>query len=230
MKKRAFLCALQRSVPVLFGYLFVGIAYGVMAVGRGVSAAQTIGMSLLIYAGSMQFVAVELLVGAAGAAQTALMTLFVNLRHLFYGLSMLLPYRGTGAKKPYLIFGLSDETFSLVVGQVPDGIDRGWYCFFVTLLDQCYWLAGSALGALMGRAVPFPTDGIEFVMTALFVVIFVDQWREKRNRIPAAIGVAVSLLALVLTDRASFLLPAMAGIAVMLFLLRGRLERKEKTI
>ena len=163
-------------------------------------------MSLTIYAGSMQYVAVDLLSEGASLAAAALMTLFVNIRHLFYGLTMLERYSHAGKRKPYLIFSLTDETFSLVCSpQLPDGVDETDYYFYVSLLNQCYWIAGSAIGAVAGSILPINSEGIDFAMTALFVVIFVEQWEKTRQHLPAVTGIAISLVCRVIFGASSFL-------------------------
>ena len=173
-------------------------------------------MSTLIYAGSMEFVTAQLLTAPFAPLHAFLLTLMVNARHLFYGVSMLEKYRGTGLKKAYLIFGMCDETFSINCAVTPlPGVDRGWFMFFVTLLNQIYWVGGATLGALLGGLVTFNTKGIEFVMTALFVVMFVGQWQGTKKHRPALIGVGAALLALLLF-RDRFMIPAMALIVALL--------------
>ena len=153
-------------------------------------------MSVIVYAGSMQYVAIDLLAGGASLITTALMTVMVNIRHLFYGVTMIEKYKGTGGKKPYLIFALTDETFSLVCSaDLPENVDRKRYYFFVAMFDQIYWVAGSTIGAVLGDVIPFDTTGIDFSMTALFVVIFVEQWEKADSHIPALTGVVITVLA-----------------------------------
>ena len=175
-------------------------------------------MSLIIYAGSMQYVAVDLLSVGASLITTIFMTLMVNIRHLFYGISMLEKYKDTGAKKPYLIFALTDETFSLVCSaDVPDSVDKKKYYFFVSLFNQCYWVIGSTIGSIVGSAFNFNTAGIEFSMTALFVVIFIEQWEKSKTHIPALTGISISIICLVIFGPSNFLLPAMSAITLSLF-------------
>ena len=170
-------------------------------------------MSLFIYAGSMQYVTIDLLAGGAAILEAALMTLMVNARHLFYGISMIERYRNTNPYKPYLIFGLTDETYSLVCsGDVPEGVDRKKYFFLLTLLNQCYWIAGSVTGSLIGSLITFNTAGIEFSMTALFLVVFVDQWKSAGDHTSAVAGVVMSVVCLLLFGADRFLIPAMAAI------------------
>lgn len=174
MKKKAFRAALPYSLPICIGFLFIAMSYGFLMRSRGFSVFYPMAMSAFIFAGSMEFVAVELLLSAYAPLHAFLLTLMVNARHLFYGISMLEKYKGMGWKKPYLIFGMCDETFSInCTVTPPEGVDRGWFMFFVTLLNQTYWVAGATLGALLGSVLHFDTTGIEFVMTALFKGIVV---------------------------------------------------------
>lgn len=218
--------ALLRTLPVMAGYLVLGLGFGVLLQSKGYGLGWALAMSLLVYAGSMQYVAVDLLAGGASLIAAALMTLTVNARHLFYGISMVERYRDAGPAKPYLIFALTDETYSLVCsGEVPEGVDRRGYFFLVSLLDQLYWVAGSAAGALVGSLLPFDSTGIDFSMTALFLVIMTEQWRASRDHTPALVGLGVSLACLVVFGADNFLIPAMIGITLALTLLRGPLQR-----
>ena len=218
--------ALLRTLPVMAGYLVLGLGFGVLLQSKGYGLGWALAMSLLVYAGSMQYVAVDLLAGGASLIAAALMTLTVNARHLFYGISMVERYRDAGPAKPYLIFALTDETYSLVCsGEVPEGVDRRGYFFLVSLLDQLYWVAGSAAGALVGSLLPFDSTGIDFSMTALFLVVMTEPWRASRDHTPALVGLGVSLACLVVFGADNFLIPAMIGITLALTLLRGPLQR-----
>lgn len=220
--------AFARSLPVLAGYLVLGLGFGVLLDSKGYGLGWAVVMSTLIYAGSMQYLAVDLLAGGASLVAAALMTLTVNARHLFYGVSMVERYRDVGPAKPYLVFALTDETYSLVCsGDPPAGVDRKGYFLLVSLLDHLYWIAGSALGALLGGALPFDSTGIDFSMTALFLVVMTEQWRTSRDHRPALVGLGVSLACLWVFGASDFLIPAMVGITVVLTLLRGRLQEKE---
>ena len=222
--------AFARSLPVLAGYLVLGLGFGVLLASKGYGLGWAVVMSTLIYAGSMQYLAVDLLAGGASLVAAALMTLTVNARHLFYGVSMVERYRDAGPAKPYLVFALTDETYSLVCsGDPPAGVDRKGYFLLVSLLDHLYWIAGSALGALLGGALPFDSTGIDFSMTALFLVVMTGQWRTSRDHRPALVGLGVSLACLWVFGASDFLIPAMVGITVVLTLLRGRLQEKEVT-
>ena len=215
--------AFVRSLPVMAGYLVLGLGFGVLLQSKGYGLGWALAMSLLIYARSMQYVAVDLLAGGASLIATALMTLTVNARHLFYGVSMVERYRDAGPAKPYLIFALTDETYSLVCsGDVPAGVDRRRYFFLVSLFDQLYWVAGSLAGALVGGLLPFDTTGIDFSMTALFLVVMTEQWRAARDHTAALVGLGVSLACLAVFGADNFLIPAMVGITLALTLLRRR--------
>ena len=230
MPTRAMKAAFPRTLPVMAGYLVLGFGFGVLLTSRGYAFYWSLLMSVFIYAGSMQYVAIGLLTSGATLLSAALMTLMINARHLFYGISMLEAYRDTGRKKPYLIFALTDETYSLVCrAQVPEGVDKGWYYFFISALNQCYWVLGSLLGSLTGELLSFDARGIEFSMIALFVVIFTQQWLDARDKRPAVIGLACALLSLLVFGRDQFLLPAMGLIILCLSVFRAQLDRGVKS-
>ncbi|TKH00044.1 azaleucine resistance protein AzlC [Peribacillus simplex] len=233
MKKRtqmltAFRAAFPYTVPILAGFLFLGIAYGIFMNSLGFSAIYPILMSLTIFAGSMEFIAANLLLVAFNPINALFLTLMVNARHLFYGISMLDKYRGTGKKKLYLIFGLCDESFSInCTADVPKDVDKGWFMFFVTLLNHCYWVIGSAIGGIFGSFVKFNTDGLDFVMTALFVVIFIEQWMKEKKHHSALAGLGLSAVCLIIFGGSNFIIPAMFAILGVLTLLRKPLEKVE---
>nr|MBQ8244696.1 AzlC family ABC transporter permease [Oscillospiraceae bacterium] len=217
MKKSAVRTAFLDTVPVMAGYVFLGFGFGILLYQSGYGTAWSLAMSLFIYAGSMQYLTVSLLSGGASLLTAALTTVVVNARHLFYGISMVETYKGAGKKKPYMIFALTDETYSLVSqNQVPEGISRHSYCFLVSLFDQIYWVGGSILGSLAGTLLPINFEGIAFALTALFVTIFVEQWLSTKNHIPAIIGVASTLGCLLIFGRELFLIPSMVIIAIAL--------------
>ena len=229
MKRKALRAAFPHTLPVLTGYAFLGLAYGILMQSAGFPFWYPALISLVVYAGSMQYVAVDLLAGGASLIAAALMTLTVNARHLFYGISMVERYRNAGPAKPYMIFALTDETYSLVCsGEVPDGVDRNRYFFLVSLFNQAYWVTGSAAGALVGGLLPFDSTGIDFSMTALFLVVMTEQWRASRDHTPALVGLGVSLVCLLVFGADGFLIPAMVGITLVLTLLRGTLQKREK--
>lgn len=228
-KLKTFKYAFVRSLPIMAGYIVLGLGFGVLLQSKGYGVGWALAMGGLIYAGSMQYVAIDLLAGGASLISAALMTLMVNARHLFYGISMLERYKDTGAAKPYLVFALTDETYSVVCsGDVPDGVERKKYYFWVSLLDQFYWVVGCVAGALLGSVLPFDTTGIDFSMTALFLVVMVEQWRSTRDHTPALVGLGVSLVCLLIFGSSNFLIPSMIGITVALTLLRGTMEKQKE--
>lgn len=219
--------AFPHTIPVLTGYIFLGMAFGILLNSKGYSAWWALLMSGLIYAGSMQFVAIELLASIFNPIQTIVMSLVVNARHLFYGISMLDKFKHIGKKKGYMIFALTDETFSLLCGaRTPDGVDENWFRFFITLLDQSYWVLGSVMGGVIGSMFKFNTQGIDFVMTALFIVIYLDQWKSTKDHFPAIAGVVVTVLCLIIFKADNFLIPSMIGILLVLALYKKRYDKK----
>lgn len=217
--------AFPKTLPVLAGYLVLGFGFGLLLQSKGYHCGWAFLMSLAIYAGSLQYVGVDLLANGAGFVSTAIMSLLINARHLFYGLSMLVKYRDLGALKSYIIFGLTDETYSLVcTGDVPDGIDREKYYFCLTAFNHSYWVTGSTLGALFGQTMPINTAGVDFAMTALFVVVLLDNLKKQESRGPAVIGLAVSAGCLLIFGAKNFLIPSMIGIAAALLWLRKDLQ------
>lgn len=228
--KNALRAAFPHTIPVMLGYLFLGAAFGILLNSKGYGWGWAVLMSVLIYAGSMQFVAIGLLSGPFLPLQAALMTLMVNARHTFYGISMLERFKSMGKKKPYMIFSLTDETFSLLCSaRAPEGVDEDRFLFWVSLLDQLYWVIGAAAGGLIGSLVSFNTKGIDFVMTALFTVIFVDQWENDRNHFPALVGLGGSVLCLAVFGPGNFILPSMVLIAAVLSLF-GKASEREGTV
>ena len=216
--KKLLKTAFVATLPVLTGYLVLGFGFGIIMRANGFGLALTFAMSLLIYAGSMQYAAIGLFTGGASLLTVALTTLMVNARHLFYGISMLEKYKHTGARKPYLIFGLTDETYSLVCGELPEipYEKRKDYYLLVTLLNHIYWVTGSVLGAAAGALLQFNSEGIDFALTALFLTVFTEQWLTAKTHAPALIGVGVSVGSLLLFGADGFLIPAMLVIAVLL--------------
>lgn len=224
MNKDLIKYAFMQTLPIMAGYLVLGMGFGILLYDHGYSVLWAILMSITIYAGSMQYVAIDLISSGASILTTLLMTLMVNARHLFYGISMVDKYKDTKTYKPYLIYALTDEKYSLVCdAHIPEGMDINKYYFLVSLFDQCYWLIGSVLGSLIGSAFSFDTTGVDFSMTALFVVIFVEQWESADNHIPASIGILVSVICLIVFGADSFLIPTMIIITIVLFLLKNRI-------
>ena len=221
MNKKTIRTAFLDTIPVMTGYVFLGFGFGILMQQSGFGVLWAAAMSLFIYAGSMQYVAVSLLTSGASLLTAGLTAFVVNARHLFYGISMIDAYQDTGIYKPYLIFALTDETYSLVSQlQLPQGVSRSGYCFLVTLFDHCYWVAGTVLGALAGTLLPINYEGVDFALTALFVTIFVEQWLSTKNHYPAMIGVAATVICLVVFGTDIFLIPSMAIIAAALTLMR----------
>lgn len=219
--------AFRASLPVMAGYIVLGVGFGILLESAGYSWIWAFIISLTIYAGSMQYVMINLLTSGASVITAVLMTLMVNIRHLFYGITMLEKYKDTGASKPYLIFSLTDETFSLVCSpEFPEGVSRKKYYLLVSLFNQFYWIAGSVIGAVIGSAVTFNTSGIDFSMTALFTVIFIDQWEKAPSRVPALCGLAISAVCLFVFGASSFLIPSMVGITAAMFIMKPFMEKK----
>lgn len=226
MGKRTLKKAFKDSLPILAGYLALGIGFGVLLHSKGYSFWWALLMSCTIYAGAGQYAAVDLLSSGASLITTAVMTLIINARHFFYGFSLLDKYKGTGKAKPYMIFALTDETYSLVcTAKIPEGVDEKKYYFFLSLLDQLYWITGCTIGALLGTFIPFDSTGIDFAMTALFVVIFVEQWLSTKEHLPAILGTVTTLVCLFIFGAQYFIIPSMAFIAVELVFFRKRLEK-----
>ena len=208
------------TIPVLTGYLVLGFGFGIILKANGYGVFVAFLMSYFIYAGSLQYVAIGLLAGGASLVVLAFTTLMVNARHLFYGISMLEKYKKTGKRKPYLIFTLTDETYSLVCNddlRIPTE-ERNNYYFFVSFFDHMYWVTGSVLGAVMGTIVKFNSEGIDFALTALFLTVFIEQWLSSKKHSPAIIGVVVSVICLILFGNDNFLIPTMMGISLVLCL------------
>ena len=223
---KAFKCAFPYTIPIFAGFWFLGLTYGIYMNVSGFSFWYPMLMSLTIFAGSVEFVAVNMLLGAFNPLQALAMTLMINARHLFYGLSMLDKYRGTGAKKLYLIFGMCDESFSInYTADIPKDVDRGWFMFFVTALNHLYWFTGATLGGIFGSLINFSTEGLEFVMTAMFVVIFLEGWLKEKRRASALIGISISALCLIAFGSEDFIIPAMLAMIGVLTLLRKPLEK-----
>ena len=224
--RQAFAWAFPYTVPIFAGFWFLGLTYGIYMNVSGFPFWYPMVMSLTIFAGSVEFVAVDMLQGAFNPIQALTLTLMINARHLFYGIAMLDRFRGTGWKKPYLIFGMCDESFSINASvRIPPNVDRGWFMFFVTLLNHLYWFTGASLGGIFGSVLTFPTEGLSFVMTAMFVVIFLEQWLKDRDHTPALLGLGLTLLCRLCFGADDFLIPSMLAILAGLTLLRGRREQ-----
>ena len=254
MNSRTIQLAFYKSVPVMAGYIVLGIGFGILMHNAGYGVLWTAAMSIFIYAGSLQYVGVGLLSGGASILTTALTSFMVNARHLFYSISMVDHYKDAGKYKPYMIFALTDETYSLLCdgefpegaeaegakpeganlggakpeGAKPEGFDLNQYRFFVSLFNQSYWVTGSIAGSLLGAVLPFSTAGIEFSMTALFAASFTEQWITAKEHVPALTGLLGTLLCLVLFGRENFLIPSMLLITLVLTLFRGRISAADR--
>lgn len=216
--------AFYKTIPVLLGYLFLGLAFGLLLQEAGYSFWWALLSSGIVYAGSIQFVLVEFLSGGTGLLTVAVMTLLINSRHAFYGLSFVEKFRKMKTY-PYMIFSLTDETYSLLCSlKVPEGIDEKKAMFLIALFDQLYWVTGSVLGAALGQVLPFDMTGIDFAMTALFVTIFVDQWREAKSHLPAIVGLCSAAVCLLIFGGSNFILPSLIITVGILMALKGRLE------
>ena len=225
---RAFRAAAPQTLPVFAGYLVLGLGYGIYVQSLGLPVWLPPLMGTVVYGGSLEFVLASLLLGSFAPVSAFLMALMIQARHLFYGLTMLQRYRGYGLRSAYMIFAMSDETFSITCSaEPPEGVDKGWFMFFITLLDQIYWVASAAMGAALGSVLPFSTEGVDFVMTAMFVVIFLNQWEKEKQHASAIIGIAAPLACLRIFGSGSFLIPSMVCILVALLLLRRPIEAKE---
>ncbi len=229
--RQAFKKAFPYTIPVLTGYLFIGIAFGVMYAEKGYSFLWAILMSVLVYAGSGQYLAVNFFVPGISFLQVIFLTFMVNVRHVFYGISLVERFNRFGRARWYMIFGLTDETYSLLcTTKVPKDVDEEKFLLAIVLMDHFYWILGSAIGAIAGTLLPISSEGIEFAMTALFVVIFIEQWMEKKNRIPEIIGIVVAFISLQVFGADSFVLPAMLCIMLVLFAGRKKLEKGEDEV
>lgn len=223
MKKELFF-AFRRSIPVLFGYLFLGIAFGLMLQSAGYGFIWAFFASTTIYAGSGQFALVGLLSGGASLLVISLMMLSINSRHIFYGLSFIEKFKSMGKRGLYMIFSLTDETYSLLCSTaVPEELDEHKTLFYIAVLDQLYWIGGSVLGALIGQLIPFNSEGVEFAMTALFVVIFIEQWIAAKNHIPACLGAVCGVVSLIIAGADNFILPALIAAVALLTIFRKKM-------
>lgn len=226
VKTKALKAAFPHTIPIMTGFLFLGASYGIYMNVSGFEFWYPMITSMLIFAGSVEFVTVNLLLGAFNPLQAFLLALMINARHIFYGISMLDKYRGTGLKKFYLIYGMCDESFSVnYTAKIPEDVDKGWFMFFVNLLNQIYWVAGATIGGILGGVIAFNTNGIEFVMTAMFVVIFLEQWLKEKNHIPSILGLVISVVCLILFGADKFIIPSMAAMLIILTLLRKVLDK-----
>jgi len=228
MKRKAFKAAFPYTIPIFAGFWFLGLAYGIYMNVSGFSFVYPMLMSMTIFGGSLEFIVVSMLLSPFAPVQSFVMALLVQARHLFYGISMLDKYKGVGRKKFFLIFGMCDESFSInFTADIPEGVDRGWFMFFVTLLNYLYWTTGATIGGLVGSLLTFNTKGLDFVMTAMFVVIFLEQWRKEKHHFTAYIGLGASIICLLIFGADNFMVPTMICILVTLTILRKPFEEKK---
>ncbi len=225
MKARAFRTAFPYTIPIFAGFWFLALAYGILMNVNGFSFVYPMLMSLLIFGGSLELIVVIMPMSSFAPAAALIITLLVQARHLFYGITMLDRFKGMGWKKPYLIFGMCDETFAInYTADIPEDVDRGWFMFFVTLLNHFYWVSGATIGGLIGSMLKFNTEGLDFVMTAMFVTILMDQWRKEKEKYTGLIGIGAALVCLIIFGADSFMLPAMLSILALLTVFRKPIE------
>lgn len=226
VRLKAFKAAFPHTIPIFAGFWFLALAYGIYMNVSGFSFWYPMLMSLTIFGGSLEFIAVSMLMSPFAPMQTLILALMIQARHLFYGISMLDKYKGLGWKRVYLIFGMCDESFSInFTAEIPDDVDKGWFMFFVTLLNQFYWVSGAAIGGIVGSMLTFNTEGLDFVMTAMFVVIFLEQWLKEKKHYTALIGAASSIVCRLIFGADSFLVPTMICIVTMLTAFRKPIEK-----
>lgn len=226
MRLRALKAAFPHTIPIFAGFWFLGMAYGIYMNVSGFSFVYPMAMSMLIFGGSLEFLAVSMLTAPFAPLQTLIMTLMIQARHLFYGISMLDKFKDMGWKKYYLIFGMCDESFSInYTARIPDDVDKGWFMFFVTLLNQFYWVSGSTLGGLLGSLIHFDTEGLDFVMTAMFVVIFLEQLMKEKKHYTALVGTGAALICRLCFGADSFMVPTMLCILALLAIFQKPIEK-----
>lgn len=226
MRRKALKAAFPHTIPILAGFWFLGMTYGLLMNVNEFSFVYPLIMSMVIFGGSLEFVAVSMLMAAFAPVQTLIMTLMIQARHLFYGIAMLDKFKGMGWKKYYLIFGMCDESFSInYTAKIPEDVDKGWFMFFVTLLNQLYWVTGSTMGGILGSFITFDTTGLDFVMTAMFVVIFLEQLMKEKKHYTAIIGTGAALVCLLVFGKDSFMIPTMITILTLLSIFRKPIEK-----
>ena len=217
--------AFKVSIPVMMGYLVLGFAFGLLLVSFNYSWYLAPLMSLFIYAGALQFVAINFFNVKAGFVDIAIASWFVNIRQSFYGLSLLKRFSNIGKIKTYLIFGLTDETYALLTSIKDDeSLNKKWYYFFLTAFNQSYWFIGSTLGAIIGSNISFNTAGLEFSLTALFVVLCIEQYKNLRNYVPFLIGAIASIFSLILVPSDKMLIVSIIIALILMFTFRKRIE------
>lgn len=226
--KKTIHFAFVKTLPVMFGYLFLGIAFGLLLQRAGYDSIWAFFISTFVYAGSMQFVLVSFLGTDINLLSVALMTLSINSRHMFYGLSFIEKFKAMGKAYPYMIFSLTDETYSLLCGtKVPAELKEHRVFFAMSAMDQLYWVMGSVAGAVLGDLITFNSTGIDFAMTALFLVIFIEQWLAAKSHAPALIGLGCGFISLLLFGPGGFILPALLGSITLLLALKKTIQERE---
>ncbi len=226
MKRKAFKAAFPHTIPIFTGFWFLALAYGILMNVNGFSFIYPMFMGLLIFGGSLEFIVMSMLMSTFSPLSVLIVTLLVQARHLFYGITMLDRFKGMGWKKPYLIFGMCDETFAInYSAKIPKDVDRGWFMFFVTLLNHFYWVSGATLGGIVGSLFKFNTEGLDFVMTAMFIAIFTEQWLKEKKKYTGLIGIGATLLCLVIFGANSFMIPSMLLILVLLTLFKKPISK-----
>lgn len=226
MWKKALKAAFPYTIPIFAGFWFLGLTYGILMNVSGFSFVWPMLMAMVIFSGSVEFVAVKLLLSPFHPLQAFIMAFMIGARHLFYSISMLDRFKHTGWKKPFLIYFMCDETFSInYTAKIPDDVDKGWFMLWVSLLDFSYWVTGATLGGIFGNLISFSTKGLDFVMTSMFVVIFVEQWLKDKNHTSALLGIVLSVVSLLIFGPENFVIPSMILMLLALTLLRPRLEQ-----
>ncbi|MGD9566965.1 MAG: AzlC family ABC transporter permease [Sedimentibacter sp.] len=224
-KKKALKAAFPHTIPVMTGYIVLGAAYGILMNSKGYGLIWALLMSLIVYAGSAQYAAITFLTSSFNPVYALFLTLMVNARHIFYGLSLMNKLRDTGKLKPFIIYWLSDETFSvLCAAEPPEGVDKSWFMFFIGVLDYFYWSAGTIIGSMLGNVITFNTKGLDFALTALFVAIFISQWKSQKNHEPAITGVVCTFMCLIIFGQNNFVIPSMIAIILVLTFMRNKIE------
>ena len=227
-KIKALKAAFPHTIAIFTGFIFIGIAYGVLMESKGYGFLWSLFFSMVVFAGSSQYVAITFLTSAFNPVYALLMSLMINARHLFYGISLIDKFKDAGKLKPFLIYGMCDETFSVVCSaEPPEDVDKNWFMFFITLLNYSYWALGSMLGGIIGSMVTFNTKGLDFVLTALFVVIFIGQWKSQKEHRPALTGVVCSLICLIAFGPNNFIIPSMIAMLSVLTILKKQKDKNE---
>lgn len=220
--------AFPKTIPVMAGYIFLGTAFGLLMQDAGFGILWTMASSLFVYSGTAQFLGVSLLSAGTPLIQVAILTFILSFRHFFYGFSMISKYPEKGFMKGYLVHTLSDETYALIVGtDVPSDIKEHYFYFAISFLNQMYWVIGSVIGVTAGSLISVDLTGVDFAMTALFAVLFVEQWKNNQCHIPAIVGAAISLIMLVILGPDKFLIPTLIIVTILLILFRRKIEKAE---